>query len=141
MNKYKIDDVAKESGLTKRTIRYYEELGLLEAPERTEGGMRLYTREHIEHLKQIVNARDVLGFSLQEIQDFVRIREELEGRKQVYGQTVEDAQQLQQLLEIQTSLDAQIRMIEQKMEKMTEFRQELDRIYTRVTDGIKKFTP
>ncbi|MFP3821600.1 MerR family DNA-binding transcriptional regulator, partial [Bacillus sp. SIMBA_008] len=34
----KIDQVAKRSGLTKRTIRFYEEIGLLSAPKRTEGG-------------------------------------------------------------------------------------------------------
>ena len=36
--RYKIDDVAKESGLTKRTIRYYEEIGLLPPPERSTAG-------------------------------------------------------------------------------------------------------
>lgn len=51
MSLYKIDDVAKECGLTKRTIRYYEEIGVMPSPQRTDGGTRLYTREDIDYLK------------------------------------------------------------------------------------------
>ncbi len=65
MERFKIDDVAKATGLTKRTIRYYEEIGLIKPPARSEGGTRLYTAEDIERLKNIVAAREVLGFSLQ----------------------------------------------------------------------------
>lgn len=63
---YKIDEVAKQSGLTKRTIRYYEEIGLLPSPQRSEGNMRLYTQEDVDLLKKILSAKEVLGFSLQE---------------------------------------------------------------------------
>ena len=52
MSLYKIDDVAKECGLTKRTIRYYEEIGVMPSPQRTDGGTRLYTREDIDYLKR-----------------------------------------------------------------------------------------
>lgn len=48
---YKIDEVAKQCGLTKRTIRYYEEIGLLPSPQRSEGNMRLYTQEDVDLLK------------------------------------------------------------------------------------------
>ena len=64
MSELKIDDVAKQSGLTKRTIRYYEQIGLMPAPPRSEGGFRLYTEEHVEFLKKITNAKEVMGFSL-----------------------------------------------------------------------------
>ncbi len=49
---YKIDEVAKQCGLTKRTIRYYEEIGLLPSPQRSEGNMRLYTQEDVDLLKK-----------------------------------------------------------------------------------------
>ncbi|WP_235886364.1 helix-turn-helix domain-containing protein [Paenibacillus cymbidii] len=70
--------------LTKRTIRYYEELGLLPPPERRKGGMRLYTRAHIERLRQMADARDVLGITLQEMQEFVAIREGMLRHRQQY---------------------------------------------------------
>jgi DNA-binding transcriptional MerR regulator len=46
----KIDDDAKRTGLTKRTIRYYEEIGLITPPERSSGGVRLYSEAHRKEL-------------------------------------------------------------------------------------------
>ncbi|MDD9266567.1 MerR family transcriptional regulator [Paenibacillus sp. GCM10023248] len=132
MTKYKIDDVAKEVGLTKRTIRYYEELGLLEAPERSEGGTRLYAREHIEQLKQIVNARDVLGFSLQEIQEFVAISRKLNAHRQGYLQTEDKALKRQELLEMRQIVQNQLELMDQKLAKIAEFRKTTELRYQRL---------
>lgn len=140
MDKFKIDDVAKESGLTKRTIRYYEELGLLFPPERSEGGMRLYTRKHIERLSQIINARDVLGFSLMEIQDFVAIREKMDEQKQVYWKTEGTEEKLAQLREMKEMVDQQMAMVDQKLNKMAEFRKEIEYMQQRINDGITKMS-
>ncbi len=49
---YKIDEVTKQVGLTKRTLRYYEEIGLIHPPERSEGNIRLYTDEDIARIKK-----------------------------------------------------------------------------------------
>ena len=140
MDTFKIDDVAKESGLTKRTIRYYEELGLLFPPERSEGGMRLYTRKHFERLSQIVNARDVLGFSLLEIQDFVAIREKMDEQKQVYWKTEGSEEKLAQLREMKEMVDQQMAMVDQKLNKMAEFRKEIAYMQQRINDGITKMS-
>jgi DNA-binding transcriptional MerR regulator len=140
VDKFKIDDVAKESGLTKRTIRYYEEIGLLFPPERSEGGMRLYTRKHIERLSQIVNARDVLGFSLIEILDFVAIREKMGEQREVYSKTEETEHKLHQLREMKVMVDQQLGMVDQKLNKMIEFRKEIEHIQKRINDGITKMS-
>lgn len=136
MKKYKIDEVSKSSGLTKRTIRYYEELGLLPPPERTDGGMRLYTQEHIDRLGQIVNARDVLGFSLQEILEFVAIREELSSQSQMYRNSIDAEEKRRQLVELERNVATQLRLIDQKLEKMTQFRKEIDLLHKRIRDAI-----
>lgn len=136
MNKYKIDDVAKEVGLTKRTIRYYEEIGLLEAPERSEGGTRLYAREHIDQLKQIVNARDVLGFSLQEIQDFVDISRKLNEHHQGFLQTEDKALKKQELLEMKQNVLNQLQLMDLKLAKIAEFRQGTELKYQRVQAAL-----
>jgi DNA-binding transcriptional MerR regulator len=62
----KIQEVAAEVGLTTRSIRYYEEIGLL-APARSEGAYRLYELEDVERLRFIKGLRDDAGFSLGEI--------------------------------------------------------------------------
>lgn len=61
-NGYKIGEVAETLGVTVRTIRYYEEEGLLE-PLRTEGGTRYYTERHISRLRAILHLA-ANGFSL-----------------------------------------------------------------------------
>jgi DNA-binding transcriptional MerR regulator len=62
----RIQEVAAEVGLTTRSIRYYEEIGLL-APARSGGDYRLYELEDVERLRFIKGLRDDAGFSLSEI--------------------------------------------------------------------------
>lgn len=62
----KIGEVARATGLTTKTIRYYEELGLLPAPERTDSGYRVYGEDAISRLKFITKGRR-MGLSLAEI--------------------------------------------------------------------------
>ncbi|MDH5244437.1 MAG: MerR family transcriptional regulator, partial [Chloroflexota bacterium] len=63
----RIQEVAAETGLTNRAIRYYEEMGLLEPAARSEGAYRLYDRSDLERLRFIRSLRDDAGFSLAQI--------------------------------------------------------------------------
>lgn len=135
---YKIDDVAKECGLTKRSIRYYEEIGLISPPERSEGGFRLYTDKHIERLKQIMNVRDVLGFSLQEVQEYISISEIFGERLQQYRETLDEDQKREKLIEIEGTLSQQLQMIDQKLKKMNEIRNDMNEKYQRVLKALEK---
>jgi DNA-binding transcriptional MerR regulator len=63
----RIQEVASELGLTTRSIRYYEELGLLSPAARSEGAYRLYDASDVERLRFIKELRDDAGFSLAEI--------------------------------------------------------------------------
>ncbi len=63
----RIQEVAGETGLTPRAIRYYEELGLLAPAARSEGAYRLYDADDLERLRFIRGLRDDAGFSLAEI--------------------------------------------------------------------------
>jgi DNA-binding transcriptional MerR regulator len=63
----RIQEVASELGLTTRSIRYYEELGLLNPAARSQGDYRLYDTSDVERLRFIKALRDDAGFSLTEI--------------------------------------------------------------------------
>ena len=63
----RIQEVADVVGLTTRSIRYYEEIGLLAPAARSEGAYRLYDAEDIARLQFIKGLRDDAGFSLAEI--------------------------------------------------------------------------
>jgi MerR family copper efflux transcriptional regulator len=69
-----IGAISKESGLPVKTIRYYEELGLLKTIGRTEGGYRLFRPDTLSRLHFIKRAQS-LGLSLSEIKAFLEVRE------------------------------------------------------------------
>ncbi|WP_417598530.1 MerR family transcriptional regulator [Pararhodobacter oceanensis] len=65
-----IGTMAKRTGSKVQTIRYYEEIGLMPAPERSEGGQRRYDQAALDRLSFIRHARD-LGFSLGAIRELI----------------------------------------------------------------------
>lgn len=74
MARYKIGQLSELSGLSHRTIRYYEELGLL-VSKRTSGGQRMYSDQDLVYLKRIIELKG-LGFSLTEIEKIFRMKNE-----------------------------------------------------------------
>jgi len=67
-----IGELAEKTGLSLRTIRHYDEVGLLKASGRTEGGFRIYTQEDLSRLI-LIRRMKPLGFSLEEMTDLLRI--------------------------------------------------------------------
>jgi len=74
MKRYRIGEIARLSGLTLRTIRYYGELGLLHEG-RTGGNQRYYSDQDLVYLKRIVELKS-LGFSLDEISRIIRLKDD-----------------------------------------------------------------
>jgi DNA-binding transcriptional MerR regulator len=68
----KIGDLARITGLSIKTIRYYESRGLLEKPPRSEGGYRLYGPEEVARLRFVQRAK-LLGLTLEEIREMVEL--------------------------------------------------------------------
>ncbi len=67
-----ISDLAKALRLTTRTIRLYEQMGLVEPPKRTEGGIRVYEKADIQRFKFVLKLK-ALGLSLQEMKELADI--------------------------------------------------------------------
>jgi DNA-binding transcriptional MerR regulator len=68
----RISQVAREVGTTTRTIRYYEEIGLLRASEdREHGAHRTYTEGDVERLREVLQLKELLGVSLDELKTIV----------------------------------------------------------------------
>jgi len=63
----RIGDVARRVGTTPRTIRYYEEIGLLGGPDRLHGQHRLYCEPEVERLREVLRLKELLGVSLDEL--------------------------------------------------------------------------
>ncbi|RWM73326.1 MULTISPECIES: helix-turn-helix domain-containing protein [Mesorhizobium] len=67
---YSIGDLSRRTGVRAPTIRYYEQMGLLEAPERSEGNQRRFTKAELERLAFIRHARD-LGLTINSIRQLI----------------------------------------------------------------------
>lgn len=70
--RFQIEEVAFRTGLTKRALRYYEDLELID-PVRTEAGYRLYSENDIENILRIKEIKESLGFCLSEIKDMLEL--------------------------------------------------------------------
>ncbi len=70
---FSIGELSKRTKVKVPTIRYYEEQGLLNAPERTEGNQRRYDAKGLERLSFIKHARD-LGFSIEAISELIELQ-------------------------------------------------------------------
>ncbi len=85
---YRIGELAQRSGRTERTIRYYEELGLLDSVKRLEGGQRLYTDDDVRRLR-FVQKLKMLGLSLQEMLELERLYRRHRSNREVLPRLVE----------------------------------------------------
>ncbi len=111
VGQYRIGELAARLGMTGRTIRYYEELGLLESVKRVEGGTRVYTDDDLRRLR-FVQKLKVLGLSLQEMLELERLY-----RRQRSNRTV-----LPRLIEL---LDQHLRSTTDRINELAALRDEI----------------
>jgi DNA-binding transcriptional MerR regulator len=122
---YTIEQVATSMGLTKRTLRYYEEVGLLPPTGRTEGNYRRYSEEDIERIKRIKELRDLLGFSLSDIRQLLQAEEERGLIKLAYRQETDADGKIAQLDRADELIREQLHLIEQKISGLEQMRSAL----------------
>jgi len=121
-----IGEVAERTGVTQRTLRFYEEKGLLKPPTRMDGGFRLYSEQDVKRVKQIRRLQDLLGVSLAEIKDMVDAEEMLRELKAQYrpdSAIQEKKRQLQKAIEV---VQAQYAIVKQKTQQMAEMTAQLE---------------
>jgi len=70
----RVGEVAERLEVSPRTVKYYEELGLVEPEERSTGGFRLYGRREIERLERILRMKSI-GYSLAAIRELLAVRD------------------------------------------------------------------
>ncbi len=117
-----IGEAAERAQLTQRTLRYYEEKGLLKPPTRMEGGFRLYSHEDMQRIERIRELKDLLGFSLAEIKDMLEaedIRLQIKAGWRTDADAAEKAAQIRRAREVTLH---QIELIDQKMGRMAAMR-------------------
>lgn len=114
----RIQEAAAEVGLTPRSVRYYEELGLLRPAARSEGDYRLYDETDVERLRFIKELRDDAGFSLAEIAQLLEDEAARERGHAAYHATTNPAERMQILRNRLVRYDHQIEMLRSKIDRL-----------------------
>jgi DNA-binding transcriptional MerR regulator len=124
VGQFRIGELSSRVGLTERTIRYYEELGLLESVKRLDGGVRVYTDDDVRRLRYIRKLK-TLGLSLQEMLELENLY-----RRHRSNRTV-----LPRLMEL---LDAHLSTLNEKVEELRALRDEIRSYREHVAERLKE---
>jgi DNA-binding transcriptional MerR regulator len=122
----KIGDVARLAGTTTRTIRYYEELGIMRSAEdRPSGSHRAYTQADVDRLRHILRLKGLLGVSLDELRDLLAAEDARLERREEFQRTT-DASRRRELLDDAVSyLDRQLELVRRRRGEIDALEEEL----------------
>jgi DNA-binding transcriptional MerR regulator len=126
----RIQEVAAETGLTTRTIRYYEEVGLLAPAARSEGDYRLYDASDLDRLRFIRDLRDDAGFSLTQIRQLLEDEAARERNRERLRATSDPAERRRYLGEAEERVLRQIALLDAKAARLAIM---IDEAQTRLT--------
>jgi DNA-binding transcriptional MerR regulator len=114
----RIQEAAAEAGLTPRSVRYYEEMGLLRPAARSDGDYRLYDESDLDRLRFIKGLRDDAGFSLAEISRLLEDEEARERDHAAYHATADPAERLRLLAARVASFERQGQTLRTKIARL-----------------------
>ena len=114
----RIQEAAAEVGLTPRSIRYYEEVGLLEPAARSEGAYRLYDESDIARLRFIRGLRDDAGFSLAQIGQLLEDERARERNRERFRASEDPGERRAILVDALERVDRQIENLRHKAERV-----------------------
>jgi len=123
----RIGEVAERTGVTPRTIRYYEEIGLLDRTERRKCEHRLYEEADVDRLLELKRLRDVLNLSLDELKQLVEAEEARSAIRRRFEATESDAERLR-------LLDAALPHVETQLELVRRRKRELETLEGELVD-------
>jgi len=124
----RIGEVAKLVGTTPRTIRYYEEIGLLHGgAARPSGQHRLYTQGDVERLREVIRLKELLGVSLEELTELIEAEEARASlRQEWHEQDPEPSRRREILLEGLGHLEEQLLLVRRRRQELESLAGELE---------------
>jgi MerR family transcriptional regulator, repressor of the yfmOP operon len=129
----RIGELAELTGTTPRTIRYYEEIGLLpEAEDRMHGKRRLYTEGDVERLRELIRLRDLLGLSLDDLKRLVEAETARAGLRERWQHTDDPGEQRQILEQSLAHIADQLKLVRARKSELERLESELSARQRRV---------
>jgi DNA-binding transcriptional MerR regulator len=122
----RIGELAELTGTTPRTIRYYEEIGLLGgSAERTQGKHRCYTAADVDRVREIIRLRDLLGLSLEQLSQLLEAETARAELRREYQQAEDPAARRRILEQALGHLATQLELVEQRRRELEQLNGEL----------------
>jgi DNA-binding transcriptional MerR regulator len=135
----RIGEVAELSGTTPRTIRYYEEIGLLDSePEREQGKHRWYTRADVERVREIVRLRDLLGLTLDQLSQLLEAESARANLREELQHTEAPAERKRLLEEALGHITNQLELVQGRLAELNDLAAELADKRRIVTEKIRE---
>ena len=123
---YRIGEVAERTGVTQRTIRYYEERGLLGAAStRPKGGHRLYSDTDVTRLAELIRLRDLLGLSLEELTGIAEAEEARAELREQWTGSESDEERLRIVVAAIPHVERQLELVRTRQQTLADFAGEL----------------
>jgi DNA-binding transcriptional MerR regulator len=123
----RIGELAERSGVTPRTIRYYEEIGLLASgPTREKGKHRLYDEADVERVRELTRLRDLLGVTLDELKRLVAAEDARAVLRRRFHETESQAERLRLVDEAMPHVDAQLELVRNRIAELQKLERELE---------------
>jgi DNA-binding transcriptional MerR regulator len=123
----RIGELARAAGVTPRTVRYYEEIGLLGgSDERASGKHRTYSPEDVERLRDALRLKELLGVSLDELKTVMHGEDERAQRRRAWSETDDPAEQRRILDEALAHVDSLLALVGRRKEELETFEAELN---------------
>jgi MerR family transcriptional regulator, repressor of the yfmOP operon len=122
----RIGDVAKLTGTTARTLRYYEEIGLLPGAEDREAGRhRSYAQADVDRVREVLRLRDLLGVSLDELRELLAAEDARAALREEFQRTDKPAARRRILEAALGHLDRQLGLVQHRREELDRLKREL----------------
>ena len=136
----RIGELARRAGTTPRTIRYYEEFGLLPgAPERDAGRHRLYTDADVERVLEVLRLKDLLGLSLDELRDVIEAEDARGALRAEWHEGDPSPERRRQILEQALGhIGDQLALLRRRREELDELERELAAKRTKLRGRLRE---
>ena len=123
----RIGEFAREAGTTPRTVRYYEEIGLLPEPgSRPAGSHREYTSEDVERLRELLRLKLMLGLSLDELKAVMHGEDARVQRRREWQSTDDPAERRRILVEAIEHTETLLALVRRRKAEVESFETELN---------------
>jgi DNA-binding transcriptional MerR regulator len=138
----RIGEVAERAETTVRTVRYYEEVGLLPgSADRAHGEHRSYSEADVERLREILQLKELLNLSLEQLRGLVEAEEARAAIREQYRSATEAAERERLLVAAAGHLDRQLALIRNRRAALGELEERLAERRERVAERLAELRP